>query len=293
MKETQPSHQFNVKMLGFSIIQPNLQLNKMKNRAASNRFKSLFFVLFLLIAANIISDRPAQAGTLKEIQQRRKLIVAVKDNVPLLGFRDGAGNLQGLEIDIARKLATEIFGNPDSIQLLPVANQDRLKVAIEGNVDLTIARVTITATRSRVVDFSRSYYLDGTGVITKQANLNQNRDLIGKKVAVLNYSTTIATLQYMIPQAQLVGVNSYQQAQSLLNAGKVVAIAADRSLLLGWRKNDSSYHIFPDKLSTEALGIVIPKGLQYDPLRQLVDRSIQRWQADGWIQARIRYWGLE
>jgi polar amino acid transport system substrate-binding protein len=264
----------------------------MKNKAQSNRFKSLFFVLFLLIAANVITDRPAQAGTLKEIQQRRKLIVAVKDNLPLLGFRDGAGNLQGLEIDIARKLATEIFGNPDSIQLLPVANQDRLKAAIEGTVDLTIARVTITPTRSRVVDFSRSYYLDGTGIITRQAKITQNLDLVGKKVAVLNNSTTIASLQYIIPQAQLVGVSSYQQARNLLNTGKVVAVAADRSLLLGWRKSDSSYHIFPDKLSTEALGIVIPKGLQYDPLRQLVDQSIQQWQANGWIQERMRYWGL-
>jgi polar amino acid transport system substrate-binding protein len=265
----------------------------MKNRATSNRFKSLFFILFLLITANLSNDRPAQAGTLKEIQQRKKLIVAVKDNLPLLGFRDETGNLQGLEIDIARKLAAEIFGNAESVQLLPVANQDRLKMAIEGNVDLTIARVTATATRSRVVDFSRSYYLDGTGVITKQASITKNSDLAGKKIAVLNNSTTIATLQYMIPQAQLVGVNSYQQAQDLLKAGKVVAVAADRSLLIGWLKTNSSYHLLPDRLSTEALGIVMPKGMQYDPLRQLVDRSIQQWQTDGWLQQRIQYWGLK
>ncbi len=278
-------------MLGFSIVQPNLQLIQlMKNRATSHRFKSLFFGLLLI--ASIGNAQTAQAGTLKEIQQRKKLIVAVKDNLPLLGFRDEKGNLQGLEIDIARKLATEIFGNAESVQLLPVANQDRLKVAIEGNVDLTIARVTATATRSRVVDFSRYYYLDGTGIVTKQANITKNSELVGKKIAVLNNSTTIATLQYIIPKAQLVGVNSYQQAQELLKTDKVVAVAADRSLLIGWRKTDPSYHLLPDRLSTEALGIVIPKGMQYDPLRQLVDRSIQQWQADGWLQGRIKYWGL-
>jgi polar amino acid transport system substrate-binding protein len=273
--------------LGF-ILQPNLQI--MKNKAKSYRFRSLFFALSIASISNW--HTAAQAGTLKEIQQRKKLIVAVKDNLPLLGFRDRDGNLQGLEIDIARKLATEIFGNADSVQLLPVANQDRLKVAIEGNVDLTIARVTATATRSRVVDFSRYYYLDGTGVITQQPNITKNSDLAGKKIAVLNNSTTIATLQYMIPQARLVGVNSYQQAQDALKTGKVVAVAADRSLLIGWRKTDPSYYLLPDRLSTEALGIVIPKGMQYDSLRQLVDRSIQQWQADGWLQGRIKYWGL-
>jgi polar amino acid transport system substrate-binding protein len=264
----------------------------MKNKARTNRFKSLFFTIFTIA---IIGNwqTPTQAGTLKEIQQRRKLVVAVKDNLPLLGFKDRSGNLQGLEIDIARKLATEIFGNTESVQLVPVANQDRLKVAIEGNVDLTIARVTITPTRARVVDFSRYYYLDGTAIITNQANILKNADLVGKKVAVLNNSTTIASVQYFIPRAKLVGVTSYQQAQSLLATGKVVAVAADRSLLLGWSKTEPKYHLLPDKLSTEALGIVIPKGVQYDPLRQLVTRSIEQWQTNGWLQQRIQYWGLQ
>ncbi|WP_310426382.1 transporter substrate-binding domain-containing protein [Chamaesiphon sp. VAR_48_metabat_135_sub] len=262
------------------------------NKAQSNRFRSLFFAL-LLIASSGSWQCSARAGTLKEIQQRRKLIVAVKDNLPLFGFRDSTGNLQGLEIDIARKLATEIVDNPEFVRLIPVVNQDRLKVAIEGNVDLTIARVTITPTRSRVVDFSRYYYLDGTGIITNQAKIAKNSDLIGKKVAVLNNSTTIATLKYILPQAKLVGVNSYQEAKELLATDKVVAIAADRSLLIGWSKTDPKYHLFPNKLSTEALGIVIPKGLQYDPLRQLVDRSIDRWQTEGWLQQRIQYWGLK
>ena len=257
----------------------------------NDRFKSLFFAAISIASISMYQDFVI-AGTLKEIRQRHKLIVAVKDNLPPLGFRKD-GNLQGLEIDIARKLAAEIFNNTESVQLIPVANQDRLKVAIDSTVDLTIARVTMTASRSKVVDFSRYYYLDGTGIITKQANIAKNSDLVGKKVAVLNNSTTIATLQYIIPQAKLVGVNSYQQAQELLATGKVSAVAADRSLLISWSKTDSSYHLFPNKLSTEALAIVIPKGMQYDPLRQLVDRSIDRWQTEGWLQQRIQYWGLQ
>jgi polar amino acid transport system substrate-binding protein len=262
----------------------------MKNKLQSHRCKSLFFAALAIVSSWQI---PTQAGTLKEIQQRKKLVVAVKDNLPLLGFRDRAGNLQGLEIDIARKLATEIFDNPESIQLVPIANQDRLKVAIDGTVDLTIARVTITPTRSRVVDFSRYYYLDGTAIITDRTNIVKNSDLAGKPIAVLNNSTTISALQFFIPSAKLVGVKSYQQAQSLLASGKVVAIAADRSILIGWRKSAPQYHLLPDKLSTEALGIVIPKGQQYEPLRELVDRAIVRWQADGWLRQRIEYWGLQ
>lgn len=257
----------------------------------NDRFTALFFASIAI--ASIGWQHLAQAGTLKEIQQRRKLVVAVKDNLPPLGFRDRSGNLQGLEIDIARKLAEEIFSKTEAIELIPVVNQERLKVLIDGTVDLAIAKVTITPNRSRVVDFSRYYYLDGTGVITARANIVKTRDLVGKKVAVLNNSSTIAALQYIIPQAQLVGVNSYQQAQALLAVGQVTAIAADRSLLVGWAKANPNYHLLPDKLSTEALGIVIPKGMKYQPLRDLVDRSIVSWQTSGWLQQRIQYWGLK
>jgi polar amino acid transport system substrate-binding protein len=264
----------------------------MKNKVRSiARFKSLFFIFVLITSVSNWQDL-ATAGTLKEIRQRKKLIVAVKDNLPLLGFRDRRGNLQGLEIDIARKLAAEIFGTGDAIELVPVSNQDRLKVVLARTVDLTIARVTITPNRSRVIDFSRAYYRDGTGIITNQPKITKNSDLVGKKIAILNNSSTIGTLQYIIPKARLVGVDSYQQAKDAISSGKVIAFAADRSLLAGWVQTDPSYHLLTDKLSTEILGIVIPKGIQSDPLHQLVDRSIERWQADGWLQQRIKYWGL-
>jgi polar amino acid transport system substrate-binding protein len=256
-----------------------------------HQFKSLYFILILLLGISSWQTG-ISAKTLKEIQQRQKLIVAVKDNLPLLGFRDSGGNLQGLEIDIARKLATEILGNSGSIQLVPVTNQERLKVVIDGTVDLTIARVTITSNRSRVIDFSRAYYVDGTAIVTKQRSITKNSDLVGKKIAVLNNSTTISTLQYLVPRATLIGVDSYQQAQGLLAQGKVAAVAADRSLLQGWQQTDRSYYLLPQRLSSESLGIVIPKGIQFDPLRQLVDRSIRNWQSDGWLQQRIQYWQL-
>ena len=100
------------------------------------------------------------------IVQRGQLIVAVKDNLHPLGFRDAKGTLQGLEIDIAQRLAQELLGKSGSVVLRPVNNQDRLAVVLNGQVDLTIARVTATSSRSRVVSFSIPYYLDGTALVT-------------------------------------------------------------------------------------------------------------------------------
>ena len=245
-----------------------------------------------LVVASVIPPRSMLAAELEEIERRGKLIVAVKDDIRPLGFSDAQGKLQGLEIDIARRLAEELLGSPEAIALQPVKNQERLNVVIEGKVDLTIARVSATASRYRLVDFSPYYYLDSTGFVTKNPSIQQSSDLASRKIALLNSSSTIAVIRYQLPKAQLIGVDSYQEALALLEAGKADAFAADISVLTGWVQEYPQYRRLPNRLSGEALCVVMPKGLQYVNLRNRVDEAIARWRKSGWLQERATYWGL-
>ncbi|MEB3161288.1 MAG: transporter substrate-binding domain-containing protein, partial [Synechocystis sp.] len=93
-------------------------------------------------------------------QKRGKLRVGVKDNLRPLGFRDQNGELQGLEVAIARRLALELLGDENAVELIPVKNQDRLSLLLEGQVDCLIAQMGQNAARDRLVDFSAPYYLD-------------------------------------------------------------------------------------------------------------------------------------
>jgi polar amino acid transport system substrate-binding protein len=253
--------------------------------------------LYLSLALGLAMALPglanlSVAAELAEIQRRGKLIVAVKADVRPLGFYDAQGNLQGLEIDIAKRLAEELLGSRDAIILEPVSNQERLQVVLEGKVDLTIARVSVTDSRSRLVDFSPYYYLDGTGLVTKAAWVQQLADLSHGKIAILKNSDTIAVIRSQIPRAQLIGVNSYQEALNLLEAGKADAFAADNSILAGWVQEYPQYRQLPLRLSGEALAIVMPKGLQYQDLKTRVNEAVTRWQKSGWLKERVRFWGL-
>lgn len=239
-----------------------------------------------------LSPVPILAAELEEIVRRGKLIVAVKDNLRPLGFYDDRGNLQGLEIDIAKRLAEELLGSADAVVLEPVSNQERLQVVLDGQVDLTIARVTCTSSRARLVDLSEFYYLDSTGLVTRDRAIETLEDLTTRKIAVLNYSSTIAVLRSTLPQARAIAVDSYQEALTLLETGKADAFAADNSLLTGWVGEYPQYHRLPVRLSGEALCVAIPKGLQYVSLRNRVNDAIARWQKSGWLQERATYWGL-
>lgn len=233
-----------------------------------------------------------QAAELEEIRERGYLIVAVKDNLRPLGFRNEAGQLEGLEIDIARRLAETLLGHSDAVAFVPVTNQERLSALLEGEVDLVIARLGVTGPRARLVDFSSPYYVDGTAFVTRTGGVEQLADLSRDRIAVLNGSTSIPSVRLLLPLAELVGVDSYQAALEVLESGQVTAFAADASVLTGWVQQDLRYRLLPTIISAEALGVAMPRGLQYDPLRQEVNEAIAQWYASGWLIERINYWGL-
>ena len=234
----------------------------------------------------------SNAAELKDILRRGYLIVAVKDNLRPLGFRDAAGNLQGLEIDLAKRLAQEILGNSEAIKFLPVTNRDRLRVVLEGQADLTIARVTATAARDRVVRFSIPYYMDGIALVTKEPNVRSLGNLTQQKIAILKGSSTIAKVRFILPKAQLVGVDSYEEGRSLLESNGAVAFAADVSVLTGWVQEYPEYRLLPTLLSAEPLAVVMPKGIQYDDLRRVVNEAIMRGKTQGWLPQLATSWGL-
>jgi polar amino acid transport system substrate-binding protein len=244
------------------------------------------------IGVQIVAPLSALAADLTTIRHRGHLVVAVKDNMQPLGFRNDQGQLEGLEIDIAHRLAEELLGDEMQVMLYPVSNQERLPVLLSGEVDLVIARVTATPSRARLVDFSDPYYIDGTTIVTKDPSIQRIADLNRRAIAILDGSTTINTLRFLLPQADLIGVHSYQDALNQLESGEAVAFAADASVLTGWIQTYPDYHLLPGLLSAEALSIAMPKGLQYYDLRQQVNEAITRWRAEGWLQERIEHWGL-
>ncbi|MGD1910278.1 MAG: transporter substrate-binding domain-containing protein [Rivularia sp. (in: cyanobacteria)] len=241
---------------------------------------------------------PVFAATLKEIQQRGYIIVAVKDNLPPLGFKDESGKLQGLEIELAQRLAQDLLNKPEAEKLVelvkfkPVTNLQRLKAVESGEVDMAIAKVTATASRERIVNFSIPYYFDGGVIATKDTSIQKLKDLQNSKIAVLKNSSTIASLKYYLPKAELVGVESYTEAQKLIEKNQVTALAADITSLSNWIKQNPQYRLLTTKISTQPLSVVMPKGLQYDELRRRVSQLIANYIEKGWLKERIKYWNL-
>lgn len=70
----------------------------------------------------------AKRGTaLRRIQNRGYLVVAVKEDVPGFSQRDPqTGEWSGMEIDLARAIARQLFGDPSKVQFRPAETRERI-----------------------------------------------------------------------------------------------------------------------------------------------------------------------
>lgn len=248
--------------------------------------------VFGLSAPRLIAS--AKATELSKIRDRGHLIVGIKNNRPPFGFANSSGEIEGFEIDIARRLAAELLGDENAIEFVPLSNVERLSAVLDDRVDIAIAAITLTEPRRRLVNFSDPYYLDGTAFLVGN-DIQTLRDLRTRRIAVLNRSSTVAHVRYILPGAQLVGVSSYREGQGLLQSGQADAYAGDASVLTGWLTTQpefANYSLLPNLISAEPLSVAIPKGTQHDELRSAVNQSIRRWYAEGWLQERVAFWAL-
>ncbi|ERN40397.1 ABC-type amino acid transport/signal transduction system, periplasmic component [Rubidibacter lacunae KORDI 51-2] len=244
------------------------------------------------LSTTFIASSAAIAADLEEIRARGRLIVAINDDARPLAFRDEGGELRGLEIDVARHLAETLIGDRQAVEFLNVSNRERLGAVLEGDADVAIARLSATPPRSRLVAFSNYYYLDGTDFVTRNTEIAAVSDLRRARIAVLENSDTIAIVRYRFPNADLVGVSSYQAAFDLLESEAADAFAGDRSILTGWVQEHPEYRRLDAQLSVAALCVAMPKGLQHARLHQSVNQAIARWQSSEWLRDTTRRWGL-
>lgn len=238
------------------------------------------------------SPLPTIAAELSTIKKRGRLVVAVKETLRPLGFRSANGQLQGFEIDLAQRLAQELLGRSDAVELKPVTNQERFSLVMNGTADIAIAHATLTPSRLRILSFSLPYYTDGTAIITQSPTIQKPTDLTGKTVAVITGSSAIEALRSQLFGVNLLGVESYEAAKAMLDRGDAIAFAADVSILSGWAQEFPEYRVILPALSSELLAIVLPKGQQYNQLKSQIDQILTRLSNSGWLEERAKYWGL-
>lgn len=132
---------------------------------------------------------PSTKGTLATVKKRGYLNVAIPaTNAPgfYIGYSDpggaplGAGNVTGLEADLARAIAVAVLGpnNKNRINFLASSSTTRFELLASGEADAILRSCTNTYSRDAYIavgtapaqgyEFAPTYYYDGADVVLRE-----------------------------------------------------------------------------------------------------------------------------
>ncbi|WP_312949525.1 transporter substrate-binding domain-containing protein [Streptococcus parasuis] len=271
---------------------------KKKNRTLFLTFPLLVLVAILLFVVKqpiAQTDTPTELSNSDQVQaiiERGVLRVGVKQDVPNFGYKNpDSGEFEGLEIDIARKIADELGVD---IEFTPVTAQTRGPLLDNGQVDLVIATFTITEERKLLYNFTTPYYTDAVGfLVNKDSGIKTFTDLNGKTIGVAQGSIT-RTLISELADKYGIAVNfaelgSYPELSVSLRAHRTDAFSVDQSILSGYIGSKSELIDF--SFSASDYGIVTK--LSNKDLNNYLNSLVEKWTSDGSLQAIYDANGLE
>lgn len=234
------------------------------------------------------SIRPDAAAVEKRIPaiiERGRLIVGVGQYLNRMGFRDPlSGELEGFEIDLAREISRDIFGDPDRVEFRYVENRRRDEALRDGDVDLVLRTWTITKDRQYTTEFSVPYL----GVHTKLLVLGDSgiagmEDLEGKTVCATRDSTPARAIVDNNIGALLL-TRTWTDCLMAMQRNQADAIFSDDAILSGLQAQDPYTEVVDtgDAVSYYGVGMPAPTtGRKAQGLVMQVNSTLERIQSDG------------
>lgn len=220
------------------------------------------------------------------IIERGRLIVGLDQGSNLFSFRDPAsGELTGFDVDLAREISEDIFGDPDRVEFRSLTSANRIEALEDGQVDLVIRSMSITCERRERVAFSVPYYQAYQRVLAVRGSGIENiEDLEGKRVCVASGTTSAARLWEELERITVLSVNTWADCLVAIQQNQVDAITTDDAILVGIAAQDPYLEIVGPQLTAEPYGVGIAKSTpdnNTDGLVRQVNSTLARIREDG------------
>lgn len=237
-----------------------------------------------------VPGKMAPTTTMGQIFGRGRLIVGLDIGSNLFSFRDPiSGDIQGFDVDIARAIATAIFGRPDRIEYNVLSSAERVQALEDRTVDIVVKTMSITCSRGDSVAYSSPYYIASQRIMAlRDSTIKGPEDLAGKRVCAARGSTSIGRIQSIAPRANLVTTTTWADCLVLMQQAQAEAVSTDDAILAGLAEQDPWVQVVGPSLGSEYYGVGIPKG--QDDMVRFVNGVLARVRASGQWQEIYNRW---
>ncbi|GAB3130081.1 glutamate ABC transporter substrate-binding protein [Tsukamurella serpentis] len=224
-------------------------------------------------------------STAATILERGQLIVGIDIGSNLLSFRDPiSGEIKGFDADIARQIATAIFGDPKRVRFRILSSAERLKALEDGTVDVVVKTMSATCDRAKKVDFSATYFIAQQRILAPRgAPINTVGDLSGRRVCEVRSTTSLDRVRRLVPSAIVTAADSWSDCLVMLQQGHVDAVSTDDAILAGLQDQDPNLTLTGPSMGLEYYAVGI--GKNRPDLVRFVNGVLLRMAFDGtWMR---------
>ena len=257
------------------------------------------FAAILFVFAPQISAEEA-GSTLERIAQTGTVRIGFRESEPPMSFLDENKQPAGYSIDLCMRIVNEIkskTGKADlGVEYVPVTASNRFQAVANHDVDILCGATTKTLARGELVDFTQLTFVTGGSLLSlKSDKVSGISELQGKKVAVVEGTTTIESLKQALKEAvsdaQVVPVASAAEGVASLEAGKVDAFASDQIVLIGLvvtSESPEKFGIAGELFSYEPFALAVRRN--DSEFRLLADRVLSQLYRSGQISPIYSKW---
>jgi polar amino acid transport system substrate-binding protein len=253
---------------------------------------SVIVLVAALVTSGVATGFAADAPVLERVVENGELRVGLSGSQPPLNATNRAGELMGLEVDLAK-----LLGNALGVKTAFVKKPfpELLSTLRAGEVDIVLSGMAITAERSIDAAFVGPYMISGKSILTNSKTLaaaqeagDINRSNL--KLAALANSTSEEFVKLALPEAQFVPTQDYDSAVQMVLDDEVDALVADMTIciLTMLRFPDKGLATLTEPLSIEPVGIALSAG---DPqFRNLLENYIRAFEGLGIMDELRKKW---
>lgn len=231
----------------------------------------------------------ASARTLADIVASKKLVVGVNPTLPPLGIFNDKNEIDGFDVDVARKLG-ELLGV--KTEIVQVGSPDRIPFVVSSKIDAVLGAMTITAERQKVIDFTIPLHTEILGVLTtKSKTYKEMMDLNDATVRLVQVrgSTPVKLAQEKLPKAQLLLLDNYPDAVRAIAQGRADAMIDVMDFMTEHTaKHKVDWRIVDAPIDVYFCAVGVQKG--NDALREKLNGAIKELHRNGYVDDRWKKW---
>jgi ABC-type amino acid transport substrate-binding protein len=194
----------------------------------------------------------------------------------------------GFEPDVIARIAAEL--NMTVVYVAPPMGMTnpRIGMLTQGLADVVISTFSITPERSRLVAFSRPYFVDGLGaMVSANSSFQTPAELAARRLLIVGGTTGEAWVIANWPQAVLVR-QVFSDERTAVVSGQVDAYLNDRSHLMRLAAGDRRVRVLPSYLTREPWGVAVAR--HDTSLLARIDAALATLEANGELATLQRRW---